>query len=579
MARKFTGVINEYICCVPQKNGDIYVYRRRSQYNQEKGYMVTLSNVLIGKKVKGVDPIVPTRPKKSKKGKGEEHNTSIVQADKKAIGATAILELIGNKSGIDNNLKSITDEGTAKKIITIARFWLANPKMQLSRIKKWQFLHPNPYNEPISRDVYLRLFSDIGNDEQLRFNYFRCRASLCATKDDYLAYDSTTVSTYSENLKFARQGFNKDKDGNDTIKLLTFYSIKARQPILFEKLPGNIPDVSSVRSGIKKVQWLGYKGVQVVTDNGYYSEKNIVAYIRNNIKFLTLIETNTKWIANLLEEHRDELETFSSVYPGDRVTHCITVQVNKSLTWERERNIKEHRIGDKEKINCMLYVHLYLNRDNIARDEKKLISRIMDIKELLESGQNEFTDTAENLISRFFIVEGRGTSSCKAIVKEETFAQAKKNYGYFALLSNKKQDAFEALKTYRLREKIEECYHVHKELLDGSTPRVWYDVNFTGRTFCQFVALGYWCYFRNAVSDMKELLRKEEPTLGVKEKQLRKNLLNWLEKNSLSEILDWFDCIELTHLKTDGKSTYIRSDTTERDRLFILLLKQIISSN
>jgi hypothetical protein len=43
--------------------------------------------------------------------------------------------------------------------------------------------------------------------------------------------DSTTISTYSENQSEARQGFKKDGDGLNTIKLLTLYSVKAGEPI------------------------------------------------------------------------------------------------------------------------------------------------------------------------------------------------------------------------------------------------------------------------------------------------------------------------------------------------------------
>ncbi|MDD3153498.1 MAG: hypothetical protein PHS41_01415 [Victivallaceae bacterium] len=72
-----------------------------------------------------------------------------------------------------------------------------------------------------------------------------------------IALDSTTVSTYSENQREARQGFNKDRDGLPAIKLLTLYSVKDREPIAFAKQPGNIPDVISVKNAIAQMKCLG----------------------------------------------------------------------------------------------------------------------------------------------------------------------------------------------------------------------------------------------------------------------------------------------------------------------------------
>ena len=47
-----------------QKNGDIYVLERRTQYDPVKKYNVVLSTRLIGKIPKDGETMVPTRPKR-----------------------------------------------------------------------------------------------------------------------------------------------------------------------------------------------------------------------------------------------------------------------------------------------------------------------------------------------------------------------------------------------------------------------------------------------------------------------------------------------------------------------------------
>jgi len=108
-------------------------------------------------------------------------------------------------------------------------------------------MHPLSYREAITEDVYGKLFKDVGRTEEGAQRYFSARAAHLG-KSPVLAFDSTTISTYSENQSEARQGFNKDGDGLNTIKLLTLYSVKAGEPIAFSKQPGNIPDVISIEN-------------------------------------------------------------------------------------------------------------------------------------------------------------------------------------------------------------------------------------------------------------------------------------------------------------------------------------------
>ena len=48
----------------PQKNGDIYIIERRTQYDPVKKYNVVLSSRIIGKIPKGMEEVVSTRPKR-----------------------------------------------------------------------------------------------------------------------------------------------------------------------------------------------------------------------------------------------------------------------------------------------------------------------------------------------------------------------------------------------------------------------------------------------------------------------------------------------------------------------------------
>ena len=237
-----------------------------------------------------------------------------------------IIGHIGSTSGIDNAIYSSTDLATAQKVISLARYLLATNGQSLPGILTWQYNHPLPYEDGITEDVYHNLFVRLGTDESLQQSFFKHRcASLSAS--DALAYDSSTISTYSENQNEARYGFNKAHDSLKTIKLLTLYSIESRQPVAFTKQPGNLPDVTSITNAINQLSALGVHTTEIITDNGYYSEQNFAELLLAGFDFITLAKTSVKWIRPEIDKQREALDDFRSLCPYDQATHGVSVML------------------------------------------------------------------------------------------------------------------------------------------------------------------------------------------------------------------------------------------------------------
>jgi hypothetical protein len=228
---KPSGEVKTRIVNNTQKNGDIYVLERQTIYDPDTKSNRVLSTKLLSKIPKGTDIPTATRPKRAKYSKDPE-NAERITATREHIGMMEIVDHIGATSGIDSGIYSNTDLGTAQKIISVARYLLTTNGQSLPGILTWQFNHSLPYEEGISEDIYHDLFVKVGRNESLQQSFF---ASRCAGIKEraVLAYDSTTVSTYSENQIEARYGYNKAGDGLKTIKLLTLYSIETRQPVAF----------------------------------------------------------------------------------------------------------------------------------------------------------------------------------------------------------------------------------------------------------------------------------------------------------------------------------------------------------
>ena len=126
-----------------QSDGDIYIYEVTTRCNPEKRNNEHISSKLLGKKSPDGTGILPTRPRKAP-------GTNETAAVRKTVGAMDILEWIGRESGIDDDMLSSADIGTAQKVISIARFWMANPDKSIRRIEEWQISHTLPYREGLS---------------------------------------------------------------------------------------------------------------------------------------------------------------------------------------------------------------------------------------------------------------------------------------------------------------------------------------------------------------------------------------------------------------------------------------------
>ncbi len=76
MSRQASGLIKTGIIRERRKNGDIYVYERKTRYDPEKGYSVVLSKTLTGKIPAGQSEIVKTKTRRKFKPSQSETEKS-----------------------------------------------------------------------------------------------------------------------------------------------------------------------------------------------------------------------------------------------------------------------------------------------------------------------------------------------------------------------------------------------------------------------------------------------------------------------------------------------------------------------
>ena len=88
-----------------------------------------------------------------------------------------------------------------------------------------------------------------------------------------------------------------------------------------------------------------------------------------------------------------------------------------------------------------------------------------------------------------------------AIVKEEVVVQAKRYYGFFAIVTNETMDARRALEIYRNKDVVEKAFGNLKERLNLRRLLVSSEQSLEGKLFVEFVALIYLSYIKKQMQE------------------------------------------------------------------------------
>lgn len=587
MSRPISNEVKVYNIKRPQSNGVVYVYQRTEKYDPETRRMKKAGkDILLGKILpSNPDEIVKTRPKKKgtatsqNKGNvthGNGNQSTVLSAKRLHIGAGRLLDRAAELCGIEEDIYALTDKGTAQKLISCARYLVSTGGQRLSQISTWQIMHPIPYVEGLSKDICHKLTVSLGTDEAFRQSLFQARFRRQPAGDALVvAFDGSTVSTYSENQNEARYGFNKDSDGLPTIKWLALYASESCEPLAFAKQLGNVPDVVSVTNALSQISVLSNKEIVLVTDNGFYSENNAYDLMTQGFSYLMRIEISTKWVRPYLKKHMAELECSSTCCSDDGYVTGITVPVVRTFT-------KVDMQGKKQSVRKKCCLHFFLDsRKRSAMNAAKNVE-LQELRSQLENGVpvESLKADAQAKIKRF-LLKTDGKYGDTYTFNENEICRDKESNGIFAVIGYGKQPAVQktkmAFSTYINREHIEDHFRAEKQTVDGNTVRSWYGDNYMGRMIIQFVALCYEDCLWKKIKEMKQSLRNDinQSKIDNRGKVLagkKQKLLTWLNSMSLQDILSWFDAIEMIEVSNQIKAKRWNTEVLERDRMFLQML-------
>lgn len=252
------AIIKQY----DKRSNTTYFYESISFWDSEKKQSRS-KRKLIGKLDPETGEMVPTNQRQRKaRARKKEAKTQELSIHRKHYGATYLLQKIARKTGIFDDLKQIYPNHF-QALLNLAYFLVLAPSNSMRRYEAWQRDHYVKETSPLTSQRISDLFQMI--TESGKQSFFRAQMKRLE-EPEFWCYDTTSLSSYSETLKYVQYGFNKEHDRLPQLNLAYVYGQKSRLPIMYRPLAGNIPDVKTLPWLLSIFEGFDIDGFHLVMD-------------------------------------------------------------------------------------------------------------------------------------------------------------------------------------------------------------------------------------------------------------------------------------------------------------------------
>jgi len=220
--------------------------------------------------------------------------------------------------------------------------------------------------------------------------------------------------------------------------------------------------------------------------------RNVGIHQQNHLKFLMATKVSLKYVKTELDKVREDIRAWTNY---SQKYDLYAKSTTMSWNYTQERPYK----GDQIKGERRLYLHIYYNSEKATEDERRQNILLMTLQEELKSGQRNVDH--EKSYAKYFDIQSTPVRGTKVIARQDTIDETKKNYGYFALISNEIKDPIEALEIYRNKDLVEKAFGNLKERLNLRRTLVSSDLSLDGKLFVEFIALIYLSYVKKKMQE------------------------------------------------------------------------------
>jgi transposase len=419
--------------------GTYYLYEVTSRWNAEKKRAQKITGRLLGK-------ITPE---------------GFIQSPKYALSQRPIVSVVVKEYGANHFLwQLMSDVNTAvqstfpscwEEVLIVACIRL----LYQSPLKNIDFHFRNSYLSVVYPDVSVTdkkvssLLRTLGNWREKIVAFFK--AHIVGRRNDYMLIDATHLLSYSQHMKIAKPGYNSHREFAPQVNLLFIYSATLQLPVYYRIVPGNVREVKAFRLTLQES---GIKDAVVITDKGFYSEKNVAQLQGEHLQFIIPLRRSSDLI-DYTPLEKPQKQGFHGYFKfNNRYIWYYSYSVNNGV------------------------IHCYLDEHLKTREEHDYLSRI-------ETHPETYT------IEDFYVRQVR--------------------FGTLAILTNVARATSEEIYTnYKSRNGIEVMIDAMKNILQSDSSYMRNHTALEGWMFITFIAL-QWYYRIYKLLSEKHLLSKFSP--------------------------------------------------------------------
>jgi len=414
---------------------------------------------------------------------------SVTPACRSYFGATHLLDEISRSTGIQDDLRACFPS-TYRMWMSLAYYLVLESDSPMYRFSRWAFDHRHPWGEEIPSQRISDLLR--GMSEHAKLEFFK-RQSRRRQEKEYLAYDTTSIYSYSEYIKAVRYGKNKEDNGLAQINMALVFGEDSGLPVYYRVLPGNIADVTTIRKLLKDIGFLEIDKLKLVMDRGFFSASNINALYKGHHKFLIAVKANNGFVSGFIEKAKKEIHDFANFDVSHDVYHWRSMEEWPYVQKDRHGNTV---LEEKRRI----YVYIYYNGLR-AEEEKAKFSKALAVTESTLRKKEELTEAQASLCKKYFLVKETPKRGLQIHYREDAIRKHMCQFGYFVLLSNDIKDPAQAIEIYRKKDVVEKAFDNLKDRLEMKRTEVHSDQTLAGKFFVQFLALIYVSYIHKYMRD------------------------------------------------------------------------------
>lgn len=444
---------------VKRRMGDkVYIYYATAVYRNEKG-QPTCDRVSIGRFDEESGMLIPNRSYYEVYLK----QSAPVTAGFQSCGTYDAFRGICNKLGLTKLVKRYFPEHW-EEMLTVAQYMLSQGNV-MYYLKDYVEGHKTALSDGIDDAAISRMFSELREEDRMLF--FREWLKTKKAKE-YVAYDVTSVSSYSKHIEDLEWGYNRDKEKLPQINMGMYYGEESGLPLYYRIYPGSISDKAHLKYMVSGNPLIDNSKTRFLMDRGFYSAENLRYLTEEGCRFIIALPGSLKYCTDLIKKHRDEIINHSEYRLG------------KGLPYGKAYETTE--------LGIRMKVHLFYDPEKAALESEALY-------ELVERQENDLSQMEEPPekklhYDKYFYINRSKDGKLGYIRNFKAIDEQLAKCGFFLIAETDfRKTTAEILELYRRRDVIEKSFDDLKNELDMKRLRCHNEETAQGKMFVAFLSL------------------------------------------------------------------------------------------